>query len=270
MFKRTIVAASVAALSFAAVSAQESATFTLRSGERISGQLVDLSGSGFQIRVNGQDRTISMNDMALIDFAGSSMSTGDWDRLSSGQHVIWLRSGQVISGQLYDVGGTSPLRITVKTDGGERELTSNDISRIAVARPTDVGSATGSTGTTGDQGITVSARQRWTPTGITVRRGETLSFNADGEIRLSSNPDDRATASGAVNQRMDPGAPMPRTFAGALIGRIGNGEPFGIGNSNSFPAPASGQLFLGINDSNVADNEGSFQVTVTRAGRTRR
>ena len=47
MFKRTILAASVAALTFTGVAqAQKNATLTLRSGERINAQLVDLGGRG--------------------------------------------------------------------------------------------------------------------------------------------------------------------------------------------------------------------------------
>lgn len=268
MLKRTIVAASVAALSFAAVSAQESATFTLRSGERVSGQLVDMNGSGFQIRVNGQDRNVPTGEMALIDFAGSGMSLSDWNRVNDGP-VIWLRNGQTINGSLFDVGGTSPLRITVRTNDGERELNSSEISRIALARPTsNTGSNATPTSGTGD--ITVSARSQWTPTGITVRSGETLRINANGEIQISGDSNDRATASGVVNQRFDPRAPLPRTLAGALIGRIGNGQPFGIGTNATIQAPANGQLFLGINDSNVSDNDGSFQVSIDHTPQTRR
>lgn len=125
MLKRTIVAAAVAALSVAGVAAQETATLTLKSGERISGQLIDMGGSGFTVRVDGNERQIPTGEVALIDFAGSTMSQADWDRVSSGQHVIWLRSGETITGQLYDIGGRTPLRITVKADGTERELRSN-------------------------------------------------------------------------------------------------------------------------------------------------
>lgn len=265
MLKRTIVAAAVAALSVAGVAAQETATLTLKSGERISGQLIDMGGSGFTVRVDGNERQIPTGEVALIDFAGSTMSQADWDRVSSGQHVIWLRSGETITGQLYDIGGRTPLRITVKADGTERELRSNEISRIALARPTNVAAATTGSGG-GGQTITVSAQQQWTPTGITVREGETLRVNAEGEIRISPDTNDRATPHGIVTQLFDPRAPMPRTLAGALIGRIGNGEPFGIGASGTFKAPGTGQLFLGINDSHVADNSGSFQVTVERSG----
>ena len=268
MFKRTVVALSFAALAFTVASAQVSATFTLRSGERITGELVDLTGSGFVIRQNGQDRKISTGEMALIDFAGSTMSQADWDRLSGGQQVIWLRNGESFTGKLYDVGGRSPLRITIKTADGEREVRSDEVSRIALARPANAIATTGSA--QGTNAITVSAQQQWTPTGITVRQGETLTFNASGEIRISPDANDRATASGIVNQRFDSRAPLPRTLAGALIGRIGNGQPFGIGANAQFQAPDAGQLFLGINDSNVSDNEGSFQVTVERRGRVRR
>jgi len=270
MLKRTVVALSLAALTFTAASAQESATFTLRSGERISGQLVDMGGSGFQIRVNGTDRTIPTGEMALIDFSGSSMSQADWDQVNSGDHVIWLRNGDTFRGQLYDVGGTSPLRITLKTASGERELRSSEISRIALSVPTGNTASAGTSGGSGSNTITVPANQRWTPTGIAVRRGETLTITADGEIRITPDANDRATPDGIVNQRFDRSAPLPRTLAGALIGRIGNGQPFGIGKNMQVPAPAAGALFLGINEANVADNDGSFQVTIARSGTPRR
>jgi hypothetical protein len=61
-------------------------------------------------------------------------------------------------------------------------------------------------------------------------------------------------------------APLPTSLAGALIGRIGNGRPFGIGNQTSIPAPAAGQLFLGINDGQLDDNSGEFRVEITRSG----
>lgn len=264
MLKRTIVAGSLVALSITAVAAQESATLTLKSGEKIAAQVVDLGGVGFTVRVDGNERRIPTDQVALIDFAGSTMTQADWDRVSSGQHVIWLRSGETITGQLYDIGGTTPLRITVKANGTERDLTSNEVARIALAKPTNVATATSGAG--GGETITVSAQQQWTPTGITVRRGQMLTIRGDGEIQVTPDANDRATPNGIVAQRFDPRAPLPRTLLGALIGRIGSGEPFGIGVSGSFKAPDSGQLFLGINDSNVADNEGAFQVTVQESG----
>jgi hypothetical protein len=62
-----------------------------------------------------------------------------------------------------------------------------------------------------------------------------------------------------------PRAPIQTANAGALIARIGTGAPFAIGNQTTVRMPPNGGLlFLGINDDNVGDNSGEFQVTISR------
>src|SRR4051812_19417803 len=64
MLKRTILALAVTALAFTGVAqAQENATLTLRSGDKVSGQLVDLGGVGFTVRVNGAERQIPTGEV---------------------------------------------------------------------------------------------------------------------------------------------------------------------------------------------------------------
>lgn len=266
--KRTITALAIAGVAFLGVAqAQENATLTLKSGERISGQLLDHGGVGFTIKVNNEDRRIPTNDVAVIDFTGGTMSAADWAKINAGQHMVWLRSGQTVAGQFYDIGGTSPLNITMKTDSGDRVITSSEIARIVLAR-TDAAAANApaTAATTGNAGIVVNSKQQWTPTGITVRRGETLTFNSTGEVRLSEAADDVAVPAGARSGRMAPDSPIPGSIAGSLIGRIGNGRPFGIGDQTTLVAPAAGQLFLGVNDGHLNDNTGEFRVEITRSG----
>lgn len=271
MITRTLIALSIAAAATTAgtATAQENATFVLKSGERLNGQLMDMGAAGFTVQVNGQQRTIPTGDMAVIDFTGAGPNQSDWDRLGSGQFAV-LKDGQVVNGELTDVGGSSPLRLTFTANGANRDLQSNQVARIVLARPNDAAAAgtTGTTSSTSGAGITVSGRSPWTPTGLSVRRGEPLTINATGEIRIAG-PNGLA-ASPAGSSETFPNNPMPGVPTGALIGRINNGQPFLIGNQNRVTAPAAGQLFLGINDSNHGDNEGSFQVQVTRAGATRR
>jgi hypothetical protein len=271
MFKRTILALSVAALTFTGVAqAQENATLTLRNGDKITGQLVDLGGVGFTVKVNGSDRNIPTNDVAVIDFAGGSMTDADWNRISDGNQVVWLKSGETVSGQLYDISGTTPLKITFKTPAGDREFSSSEIGRIVLARPSNAVATTGSAtlqAPTGS-GISVSPKQPWTATGLTVRKGETLNFNATGEIQLSTDPNDIASAYGAKSGRKASNSPLPNVLAGALIGKVGaNGQPFPIGTGVPVTMPAAGQLFLGINDDGFEDNAGEFRVDVTRQNR---
>lgn len=278
MFKRTIFALAVAAVTYVgAVQAQENATLTLRSGERVSGQLVDMGGVGFTVRVNGQERQIPTNDVAVIDFTGGTMSADDWSKVTGGNQVVWLRNGQTVNGSLYDIGGTSPLKITLRTGNGDREFSSAEIGRIVLSHTDAAAAAVGTTAATAaatapvfaaatGNGIVVSSKSAWTPTGITVRRGEVLTFNTSGEIQLSRDANDISGSAGAKSQRYSPNAPLPRAFAGALIARVGNGDVFPIGNQTSVTIPASGQLFLGINDDGFEDNAGEFRVEIGRSG----
>jgi hypothetical protein len=272
MFKRTILALSVATLTFTGVAqAQENATLTLRNGDKVIGQLVDLGGVGFTIKVNGTERNIATNDVAVIDFSGGDMTDADWNKFSGGTQMVFLKSGETVSGNLYDIGGTSPLKITFKTASGDREFSSNEIGRIVLARPSNAVATSGSNASlrapTGS-GISVNPKQPWTATGLTVRKGETLNFNATGEIQLSGDPNDIATAFGAKSGRKATNSPLPNVLAGALIGRVGtNGQPFPIGSGVPVTMPAAGQLFLGINDDGFEDNQGEIRVDITRQNR---
>jgi hypothetical protein len=268
MFKRTILALSVAALTIPGVAlAQESATLTLRNGDRVSGQLVDMGGAGFSVRVNGQERQIPTNDVAVIDFTGGTMSDADWAKKSEGSQLLWLKSGETINGTLYDIGGTAPLKITFKTTSGDREFSSSEIGRIILARPTNAvatsGSLTAPTGT----GTSISPKQAWTSTGLTVRKGDVLTFRGSGEIQLSSDASDVANGNGSRSNRRAANAPLPNVAAGMLIGRVGNGQPFPIGEQATVTMPADGQLFLGINDDGFDDNQGEMRVEITRTNR---
>lgn len=277
MLKRSIVVAACAVvLAFAGTAqAQESATLVLKSGERVQGQLVDLGGVGFTIRVNGEERRVPQNDVAVIEFAGGAEATNEVNaQLSGGKHVVMLRSGEQIAGNLYDISGTSPLKITIDTPGGRRDVNSSEIGRIYLSSQGGSAVATSGAATPGATNagapgtITVPANQQWVPTGITVRRGERIGFNVQGEVQFANG--ERATAAGSVNQRRVSGSPLANELAGALIGRIGNGQPFAIGNQTAIPMPESGPLYLGINDDNVSDNSGQFTVTLTRTANRRR
>jgi len=271
MMKRTIVALSIAALSVAGTAlAQENATLLMRSGETVTGQLIDMGGVGFTIRVNGQERQIPTNDVAVIDFTGNPSDT-DWSKISAGQQLVVLRNGQTVDGQLYDISGTTPLKITLRTSSGEREFSSGEIGRIVLSKPTSaIGTSGAATTPSTGAGIAVPANQRWTATGLTVRRGETLSFNTTGQVQLSTDSADLASSAGSNSGKYAARSPLPRALAGALIGRIGNGQAFAIGNQTSIQAPAAGQLFLGVNDDELSDNQGEFRVEITRSGQIRR
>jgi hypothetical protein len=115
----------------------------------------------------------------------------------------------------------------------------------------------------GARTVVVPANVEWTSSGLRVTRGQSLRFEPSGEIRLSFNADDVAKAGGTTSVRFAERAPIPTFPLGALIGRVGNGKPFSIGDSTQvFRMPANGMLFLAINDDHVTDNSGNLVVKV--------
>jgi hypothetical protein len=82
-------------------------------------------------------------------------------------------------------------------------------------------------------------------------------------VQLTTNAADRAASAG-MPSRTAPGSPMPNVAIGGLIGRIGNGAPFAIGNQASVPMPNAGLLYLAVNDDELSDNSGGFVVQLGR------
>ena len=86
--------------------ASEPATLVLKSGERVQAELLDHGGVGFTVRVNGAERRIPTDDVAVIEFTGSDPNNNDIrNRMKSGQPFVVLRNGQIVEGRLYDIGG---------------------------------------------------------------------------------------------------------------------------------------------------------------------
>jgi hypothetical protein len=243
--------------------AQEQATIVTKSGERISGSLVDMGGVGFTIRVNGNDRNVATNDVAVIEFTGAgSVSADVRNRLNAGQQFVVLRNGQVVEGRLYDIGGTSPLRITVDTPSGQRDLTSSEVAQVYLANSSSDRNAVATTGNN-NGAITVPGNQDWVSTNVTVNSGERLNITASGQVKYGPDRDHQASVAGARLQR-NPNSPVPNAPLGALIGRIDEGPAFYIGSSRNVTVPASGTLYLRVNDDIVNDNSGAFQVRISK------
>lgn len=254
------------------------ATVVMKSGERHTGNNPRLrpDKGEFALRKSmAEEFRVPYETVAYIDFGGSP---GTDPQISGSQHAVVLRNGTVVRGQLIEMGHTEPndtsslyLVSFLDSNGREHRWPSNEVGRVYLTSPTSINTGTSGSGTTGStagtgSGLVVSAKQQWTPTGITVRRGEVLTFNATGQIQLSTDSNDMADPAGARNPRNAANAPMPRELAGALIGRVGNGQPFGIGNLTTVTMPAAGQLFIGINDDELSDNSGEFRVQITRGG----
>lgn len=123
---------------------------------------------------------------------------------------------------------------------------------------------------TGDETATVyvDVNTQWTGSGLTVSEGEHVVFRAVGTYSVWGadgnhwwhwmGPDGWLIEGGDSQT-----SPLPDWPAGCLTARIGNGERFFVGSFNNIVAPASGELYFGINESGpFSDNRGSINVYI--------
>lgn len=105
----------------------------------------------------------------------------------------------------------------------------------------------------------------WMDTGVDVAPGETAEIEACGYIRASSTGFPIAYPAGDDEcpgvYRF--GFPVPDLPCWSLVGRLGDGEPFLVGEvTTAATGGTSERLFLGINDDNLVDNDGQYRATI--------
>ncbi len=125
----------------------------------------------------------------------------------------------------------------------------------------DTGNGDGRPSGLREREIVVSADVPWNDAGIEVRGGQSVYFSATG--RVNWGPGRRDGAAGERNSPHNPTRPIPSRPGAALIGRIGDQDPFFIGDDRGpVRMRQSGRLYLGVNDDYLADNSGNLRVTV--------
>lgn len=292
MRKQSVIPVLLGMLALSAAQAfAQSATVVLRNGDRVQAEVRDM-GQNFSLRVNGQPRQVPIGDVVLFDFGGDGRNVPSEEIAkvnSAGGGYVVMRNGEQFNATLKDLTG-DPL-IAIFSNGRRANL--GEVARIYMGSVNNVpgfpmqsvaGNESGSD-TAGRRGrgrregrdpymerssappnartVVVPANVQWTNTGFNVSRGQYLRFEPSGEIRLSMNGEDIGRPAGAMTGRKAENATIPTIPVGALIGRVGNGQPFSIGDTtNAFDMPDSGRLFLGINDDHVADNSGNYVVKV--------
>jgi hypothetical protein len=181
--------------------------------------------------------------------------------------TLYLRDGSRVQGELISVrNGTVEFEERRSYSSGRTlRLDRDEVVRIeldTVRRGgTDFVSGGRPSGMRERQTI-VSADVPWNDSGIDVRAGQTIYFEAQGQVRWGR--DRRDGPAGERNSPSNPNRPMGNRNAAALIGKIGSGNDlFFIGDdAGPIRARSSGRLYLGINDDVLTDNSGNFRVVV--------
>jgi PA-IL-like protein len=282
MSRRFISAvALVAGLGMYALAAEQ-ATFVLNNGERRTGEL-SASGPDAANFVNGQltlnGQPIPLNQVAVIDLTGGGAPPAiELSRVpATGGQAVVMKSGHAEGGKFVNIVRGDTL-LWEDHNGQQQQYPLRDVTRIylnstnahaaynapaspASAVPAPVGTSGQAQSPAG--GVKVNANQ-WTDTGITVKAGDMVSFQASGQINFGQSPGQTAGPDGNPAAH-SPSYPIPALNVGTLIGKVGSSAPFGIGtNTQPIRMPASGHLLLGVNDNELKDNSGYFSVAITK------
>ena len=182
--------------------------------------------------------------------------------------TLILRNGSRVQGELIAVRNGVIEFEERRGFGAGRTLRLDRDEVVGIEFETSRASGSNLTGDTRPPGmrerqVVVSANAVWVDTGIDLRSGQTVYFEATGQVRWGR--DRRDGPAGERNSPPNPGRPMPNRNAAALIGKIGSesNDLFFIGEETGpVRVRGSGRLFLGINDDVLTDNSGNFRVVV--------
>lgn len=113
--------------------------------------------------------------------------------------------------------------------------------------------------------VIVQGKRPWTNTGIQIKKGDVISFEATGEVEWATGKKVGPEGSLSKIRARFPGRPYPspNIGAGGLVGRVGQGSAFVVGKSARVTADRTGVLYLGINDNFFTKNSGQFSVSIT-------
>lgn len=101
----------------------------------------------------------------------------------------------------------------------------------------------------------------WTNSGLVVRKGQRIRITASGRVSLGKG---RFATPGGVSTINDTDKLMRNESTGALIAVIGddNDDFLLIGPRREFVAQRDGVLFLGVNEGDLADNTGTYDIVI--------
>jgi hypothetical protein len=218
-------------------------TIRLKDGSVIRGQVIGFKDQQFTILIGGSARgrrgqtTVYVEDVESIEFDSNSGTSGPATDESARNNAPMSRPSSIPNNPPEN---TTP------------DSRSNDSGPI-VPTPTFF---TIKVGVRAD-----NANNGWTNSGLVVRKGQRLRISASGRVSLGRG---RFSLPGGVATIQDNDKLMRNENTGALIAVIGddNDDFILIGPRRDFVAQRDGVLFLGVNEGDLADNTGSYDIVI--------
>jgi hypothetical protein len=244
------------ALSFALGVTVLADTIRLRDGSVIRGQIVSFRDQQFTVLIGSGARgrrsriTLYMEDVESIEFeaaaaSGNSDGTNTTAETDVNRAPVNPRPAPTVT--------ADPVRTPPRNTNEELARTSGNTSTQPSSNPTF---------------FQINVRVRadntangWTNSGLVVRRGQRLRITSTGRVSLGGGQFSTPTG---LPRMADNSKLMRNEPTGGLIAVIGddNDEFIFVGSSREFVAQRDGILFLGVNESNLNDNTGTYETVI--------
>jgi hypothetical protein len=217
-------------------------TIRLKDGSVIRGQVIGFKDQQFTILIGGNARgrrgqtTVYVEDVESIEF-DSNPGSGTISEDSTARNNPPPMSRPSSPNNQPDSGVSDPRPATPASSANPTFFT------IKVSVRAD------------------AANNGWTNSGLVVRQGQRLRISASGRVSLGRG---RFSQPGGLNASQDTDKLMRNEATGALIAVIGddNDEFILIGPRREFVAQRDGVLFLGVNEGDLTDNTGSYDIVI--------
>jgi hypothetical protein len=244
--KKTIKILLATALLLSLVTPLLADTIRLKDGSVIRGQVIGFKDQQFTILIGGSAKgrrgqtTVYVEDVESIEFdSTTNPTTSQID--SSAQNKPPSNVSQ-------------PVRAPQNT---------NSDSSMANNQPLDP-SPISATPTFFTIKVVVRAdnsNNGWTNSGLVVRKGQRIRISASGRVSLGRG---RFSTPGGVSTISDNDKLMRNEATGSLIAVIGddNDDFIVVGPRRDFVAQRDGVLFLGVNEGDLADNTGTYDIVI--------
>src|SRR5215216_1196147 len=220
-------------------------TIRLKDGSVIRGQVIGFKDQQFTILIGGNARgrrgqtTVYVEDVESIEFDATTSN-------STANEELTAQNNPPPTGR--------PANSNNQPDG----VSSNP--RTIDPQPTS--SSATPTFFTIKVGVRAdNANNGWTNSGLVVRKGQRLRISASGRVSLGRG---RFSTPGGLANIQDTDKLMRNEATGALIAVIGddNDDFIVIGPRREFVAQRDGVLFLGVNEGDLTDNTGSYDIVI--------
>lgn len=216
-------------------------TIRLKDGSLIKGKIVSFSGGQFVILVGAgasQRRlNYSASDVESISFEVTNVPASNNSATVPANNSTIIKVGQPTS--TASTAQTAPPKV-ITTDNPP-----------PVSKPIEIGVKV----------LADNTANGWTNSGWVVKKGQKIKITANGRVALGGG---YYTTPNGVNSLADKDKLMSDKPTGGLIAVIGDNDNsfIFIGNAYEFTAERDGALFLGINEGNLNDNSGAFDIKI--------